>query len=142
MPSVIERIHEALNSHDLEAFLECFDQHYQSEQPVHPNRGFGGKDQVRKNWSTIFESFPDFRAELLRHASDGATAWSEWGWTATGLNMAGVILFGVEDDRIVWGRLYVEPVEEDGENIDEAVRRITESGEQLQADESEEASPT
>ena len=141
MTSVIERMHEALNRHDLEAFLECFDQDYRSEQPAHPNRGFGGKDQVRKNWSAIFESFPDFRADLLRHASDGTTAWSEWHWTATGLNMAGVILVGVEDERIVWGRLYVEQVEEDGENIDQAVRSMTESGEQRQADESEDANP-
>lgn len=142
MASVIERINDALNRHDLEAFLGCFDQDYRSEQPVHPNRGFGGKDQVRKNWSKIFESFPDFRAELLRDVSDGETAWSEWHWTATGLNMAGVILFGVEDERIVWGRLYVEPVEKGGEDIDRAVRRMTESGGQRQADESEEASPT
>lgn len=142
MPSVIERMHEALNHHDLEAFLECFDEDYSSEQPAHPNRGFGGKDQVRKNWSAIFESFPDFRAELLRYASEGATVWSEWRWSATGLHMAGVIIIGVEDDRIVWGRLYVEPVEEDGENIDEAVERMTESGERRGAKESEEASPT
>ncbi len=69
MSSVIERMHEALNRHDLEAFLELFDANYRSEQPVHPNRGFGGKDQVRKNWSAIFESFPDFRAEQRCGAS-------------------------------------------------------------------------
>jgi hypothetical protein len=134
MPSVIERMHAAYNRHDLEAFLGCFDQNYQSEQPVHPNRGFGGKEQVRKNWSAIFESFPDFEAQLLRHTSDGETVWSEWHWTATELNMAGVILLGVEEDRIVWGRVYMEPVEEDGENIDEAVQRMTARGEQPEAD--------
>jgi hypothetical protein len=42
--------------------------------------------------------------------------------------MAGVTLFGVRDGRIVWGRLYMEPVEEDGEDIDEAVQSITERG--------------
>jgi SnoaL-like domain len=138
MPSVVERMHEALNRHDLEAFLDCFDAGYRSEQPAHPNRGFGGKEQVRKNWSSMFESFPDFVAELLRHYSEGRTAWSEWRWRATGLNMAGVTVMGVEDDRIVWARLYMEPVEEDGENIDEAVRGITRRG----SEESEDASPT
>lgn len=141
MPSVVERMHEALNRHDLEAFLDCFDQGYQSEQPAHPNRGFGGKEQVRKNWSAIFESFPDFEANLLRHTSEGGTAWSEWCWRATGLYMAGVILMGVEDERIAWARLYMETVEEDGENIDEAVRGIT-RGTHQDAEESEEASPT
>ena len=138
MPSVVERMHEALNRHDLEAFLDCFDAGYRSEQPAHPNRGFGGKEQVRKNWSSMFESFPDFVAELLRHYSEGRTAWSEWRWRATGLNMAGVTVMGAEDDRIVWARLYMEPVEEDGENIDEAVRGITRRG----SEESEDASPT
>jgi SnoaL-like domain len=126
MSSVIERLHEAWNRHDLEALLGCFEQGYRSEQPAHPNRGFGGKEQVQKNWSSIFESFPDFKAELLRHTTDGNTAWMEVRFSGTGLNMVGVILVGVESDRIVWGRLYMEPVEEDGADIDEAVKRMTE----------------
>jgi hypothetical protein len=113
MTSAVERLRDAINQHDLEALLECIDAGYRSEQPAHPNRGFGGKEQVRKNWSALFESFPDFKAELIRNTLDGETAWSEWHWSATGLNMAGVTLFGVREERIVWGRLYMEPVEED-----------------------------
>jgi hypothetical protein len=128
MLTVLERLHAAMNRHDLEAMLECFDPDYRSEQPLHPNRGFGGKEQVRKNWSRMLDSFPDFEAELLGHAYSEGTLWSEWRWSATGLNMAGVTLFGVRDGRIVWGRLYMEPVEEDGEDIDEAVQSITERG--------------
>ncbi|CAA9306971.1 MAG: hypothetical protein AVDCRST_MAG93-4978, partial [uncultured Chloroflexia bacterium] len=30
----------------------------------------------------------------------------------------------------VWGRLYMEPIEEAGENIDEAVKRMTAGGRQ------------
>lgn len=142
MAVVIERMREALNRHDLEAFLECFDPNYRSEQPAHPNRGFGGKEQVRKNWSAMFESFPDFKAQLLRHTADGEVVWSEWHWTATGLNMAGVTIFGVEEDRIVWGRLYVEQIEEAGEDIDEAMRTITEGSQRAGDEHSEEASPT
>ena len=125
MSSVIARLHNAQNEHDLEAFLECFDSDYQSEQPVHPGRGFGGREQVRKNWGSIFESFPDFKAELLRQSIDGNTVWAEWQWTATGLHMRGVTIFGVEANRIIWGRLYMEPVEEAEETIDEAVQRMT-----------------
>lgn len=126
MPTVIEQLHGAMNRHDLEAMLECFDADYRSEQPLHPNRGFGGKEQVRKNWSAILGSFPDFEADLLGYVSVEGTVWSEWRWRATGLNMAGVTLFGVREGRIAWGRLYMEPVEEGGEDIDEAVRRVTE----------------
>jgi hypothetical protein len=128
MASVIERLHSALNQRDLESMLACFDPGYQSEQPLHPNRGFGGKEQIRKNWSGMFESFPDFEAELLSNVSEGQTVWSEWRWTATGLEMAGVTIMGVEEDRIVWARLYMEPVEEDGQDINEAMRNITEEG--------------
>ena len=142
MGTVIERMAEALNRHDLEAFLECFDSNYRSEQPAHPNRGFGGKEQVRKNWSAMFESFPDFKAQLLRYTTDEGVVWSEWHWTATGLNMAGVTIFGVEEDQIVWGRLYVEAVEENGQDIDEAMRTITGEGQQAGDEHSEEASPT
>ena len=38
--------------------------------------------------------------------------------------MSGVTLFGVEDGRIAWARLYMEEVEEAGGDIDEAVRRL------------------
>jgi limonene-1,2-epoxide hydrolase len=122
---VIERMERALNDHDLEAFLGCFAPDYESEQPAHPNRGFGGKEQVRKNWSGMFESYPDFEARLLRHTTDAGVVWGEWHWNATGLNMAGVTIMGVEGDRIVWARLYMEPVEENGQDIDEAMRTIT-----------------
>ena len=49
MSSAVERLRDAVNQHDLEALLECIDDNYRSEQPAHPNRGFGGKEQVRKN---------------------------------------------------------------------------------------------
>lgn len=126
MPRVLEQLHDAMNARDLEAMLECFDPDYRSEQPLHPNRGFDGKEQVRKNWSAILGSFPDFEAELLRYASIEGTVWSEWRWSATGLKMAGVTLFGVREGRFVWGRLYMEPVEENGEDINEAVQSLTE----------------
>ncbi len=136
MASVIARLHNAQNEHNLEAFLECFDPEYRSEQPVHPGRGFGGREQVRKNWSSIFESFPDFKAELLGHTTEGNTVWAEWQWTATGLHMRGVTIFGVEADRIIWGRLYMEPVEEAEETIDEAMQRMTEQSQQEEEGES------
>jgi|SRR5215210_4910885 len=134
MLTVIEQLKEAMNEHDLGAMLECFDPGYRSEQPAHPNRGFGGTDQVRKNWSAMFESFPDFEAELLRACLEEDVVWSEWRWSATGLNVAGAALFGVQQGLIVWGRLYMEPVEEEGEDIDEAMRTTTTRGRPIDED--------
>ncbi len=33
-----------------------------------PNRAFGGREQVRKNWSAIFREAPDFETEPSRSA--------------------------------------------------------------------------
>ncbi len=126
---VAERLRDAMNAHDLEAFLDCFHEDYKSEQPAHPGRGFGGREQVRANWSSIFQGVPDFAAELLGHTHDEAQEWSEWRWTGTrqddsALNAAGVIVSGVVGGRIAWARLYMEPVEVAEECIDAAVRKM------------------
>jgi hypothetical protein len=110
---------------DPDAMVECFDPDYRSEQPAHPNRGFGGKEQVHKNWSGMFESFPDLEVEVLRQSTEGDVVWSEWHWSATDLQMAGVTVMGISEDRIAWARLYMEPVEQAGQDIDEAMRTIT-----------------
>lgn len=127
--SVAARLRDAMNAHDLEAFVACFHEDYESEQPVHPGRGFGGREQVRTNWSTIFAGVPDFAAELRSSCEADGQEWSEWHWTGTradgqALDLAGVIVAGIRDDRMVWGRLYIEPVEAVDESIDAAVSRM------------------
>jgi ketosteroid isomerase-like protein len=121
--SIIERLQAAQNQHDLEAFLACIAPDYQSEQPVHPHKAFRGREQVRKNWSAIFSGIADFRSELLRTTTQGETEWTEWYWSGTHANgkrfeMVGVTIFGVRDNRIVWGRLYMEPVDVGDAGID------------------------
>jgi hypothetical protein len=127
---VIERLHKAQNQHDLDAFVACFAQDYQSEQPLHPDRAFRGREQVRRNWSSIFSEIPDFQSELLRSAVDDETVWAEWHWygtRATGgrFDWRGVTLFGVRDDCIAWGRLYMEPLQQTGSGINSAVKSMT-----------------
>jgi limonene-1,2-epoxide hydrolase len=128
---VVERLCSAMNQHDLEAFVACFDPDYRSEQPAHPHRGFSGREQVEKNWRALFEGIPDFHAELLATAYQGNTVWSEWHWTGARvdeapLDVRGVTLFGIENGRVVSGRLYMEEVDEAGRDIDETVRRLAE----------------
>jgi hypothetical protein len=38
--------------------------------------------------------------------------------------MRGVTIFGVQGERIAWGRLYLEDVERTGEGIDGVVRHM------------------
>lgn len=124
-----ERLNSALNAHDIDAFIACFDEDYDSLQPAHPDRAFHGREQVRQNWSAIFGGVPDFTSELLRVAVSGDTEWSEWHWRGTqadgaSLDIVGVIICGVRDGRMSWARLYVEPVEQAGAGIEAAVRRM------------------
>ena len=127
---VADALARAMNAHDIEAFVSLFSEDYDSEQPAHPDRRFRGRDQVRANWSAVFSGVPDFRAELVARAVDADTAWTEWRWHGTQtdggrLDMAGVIVMGVQAGSITWARLYVEPVEAAGEGIDAAVREMS-----------------
>ena len=123
---VVERVAAAMNAHDIEALVACFEPEYQSDQPAHPDRAFTGREQVRENWSAVFDGVPDFTAELVAAAVDGDIEWSEWRWRGnhadgTRLDMAGAIVAGVRHGRLAWARLYVEPVER-GAGIQAAVR--------------------
>ena len=134
MPSdsttTLERLHDAINRHDPEAFVACFAPEYESEQPAHPIRAFTGRDQVRKNWTAFFAGVPDLQAEVVRATTQGETVWAEWHWhgtrqDATPLDMRGVTLFGVRDDCLIWGRLYTEETEGAGAAIDATMARLT-----------------
>lgn len=125
--SVIERLRDAINAHDLDALAACFAPDYASEFPAHPDRVFRGTEQMRKNWAQIFGGVPDIRAALLGCVADGQTAWAEWEWTGSRADgapfaMRGVTVQGVESDRIAWVRLYMESVQE-GAGHAAAIRR-------------------
>ena len=128
MGDVMNRLVAAMNEHDLDAFVACFDPDYRSDQPAHPGRAFRGSDQVRKNWSGVFAGVPDFHAQLLSSATtDDGVEIGEWRWTGTFTDgapfaMCGVIVLGIEDERIKWGRLYMEEVEQGGGDIDQMVQ--------------------
>lgn len=129
---MVERLCRAVNDHDLEALTGCFAADYRNETPAHPARGFQGRSQVRRNWEHVFAAVPDITAQV-RWVADKETAWSEWEMRGTRLDgsthlMRGVVIFGVEGDQATWARFHLEPVEEGGPGIDEALRRQVASG--------------
>jgi ketosteroid isomerase-like protein len=126
---LVEQLIAAMNRHDAGAVAACFAADYRSEQPLHPNRGFGGSEQVLANWTSVFEGVPDFVAERVASASAEGRVWSEMRWQGTYRDgtpflMRGVTVMGVRDDKIAWARLYMEPVEEGGADIDAAVQEL------------------
>jgi ketosteroid isomerase-like protein len=130
--AVMQKFARAINRHDLEAVVGCFAPDYHDVEPAHPARQIvGGRDEVRKNWETVLGAIPDFRTEVLGVAADSDTAWIEHDWSGTRadgthLHMRGVNIFGIRDGRIVWGRVYMESVEEAGIDLDERVKQMAE----------------
>ena len=133
--ALVERLSQATNDHDLEALVACFASDYRNETPAHPERGFVGNEQVRKNWSQIFSAVPDLTAKVLRCTAEGDTVWTEWEHRGTRPDgsphvMRGVVIFGVADGLAAWARFYLEPVEVGAGSVDDAVRRQVTSGRQ------------
>jgi ketosteroid isomerase-like protein len=130
MPTTLERLSEAVNSHDAERMATLFAEDYASSQPVHPGRGFGGRAQVAKNWTALFEAVPDFTAEVVSSSITGNVEWAEWDWHGQYLDgspfaMRGVMIMVIRDGLIAEARLYMESVETVAEDIDAAVRGLT-----------------
>jgi ketosteroid isomerase-like protein len=114
MPAVLRRLVTAMNEHDLEAYLDCFDPEYVSEQPLHRENSFRGRERIRQKWAWKLRDGSDFRAEVPAFAVNGDTAWIEWRWSGTrrdgaAIDERGIAVYGLRAGRIVSGRLYVEP---------------------------------
>jgi ketosteroid isomerase-like protein len=126
---VLELLTEAQNVHDVERFASYFTDDYKSEQPAHPERAFEGRAQVFANWTSVFAGVPDFRADLVSSCQDGNVEWGEVDWRGhhadgTPFAMRGVIIATIRDGRIASARLYMEPVENSGTDIEGAVEQL------------------
>jgi ketosteroid isomerase-like protein len=129
MRTVLERLRDAVNSHDALRMASLFAEDYLSTQPIHPNRAFGGRAQVLENWTSVFEGVPDIVAELVASSVQGQTEWGEWDWhghhaDGSRFAMRGVTILGVRDGLVTEMRLYMEPVELGGGDIDAAVEQL------------------
>jgi len=119
---VSKRVLEALNRHDIDALVDCFHPDVRSELPTQPERGYRGREQVRAYWAAILEDGADLKAKLLRCFADADTACSEWCWQGTrrdgtSFARAGVLIYGVRDERIAWMRLYMEPIQGEAQTV-------------------------
>lgn len=131
--TVIERLEQATNAHDLDEMAACFAPDFRSEFPNHPDRSFIGPAQMRRNWAAIFTAVPDIVATIRHATADGDTVWTEWEMGGTRHDgsahlMRGAIIFGVDGERIRWARLYLEPVVDHDGDSDAAVRQMLRGG--------------
>lgn len=126
---LLETLRQAVDTHDIDAVVDCFAADYRNETPAHPGRGFEGREQVRTNWVRIFSGVPDINARVLRRTVDADVVWSEWelaGHRPDGVPqiLRGVIIFGVTDGRFGWARFYLEPVDAGEGGVDAVVTRV------------------
>lgn len=126
--AVVQRLAQATNEHDLDAIVDCFAADYLNETPAHPERGFEGKEQVRRNWAQILAGVPDLTARILATAHTADTVWSEWQMIGARRDgsiheMRGVIIFAVDAGLISSARFYLEPVERNSGTVNDAVHR-------------------
>src|SRR6187399_2328668 len=126
----VDRLAAAINAHDLEALVSCFDAGFVNDTPAHPDRSFSGAAQVRENWTRIFAGVPDLQARIVGQTVDDAAAWTEWDWTGTrrdgsSHHMRGVTITTVRRQAITGVRFYMEPVTDDGLGVGAAIDRAT-----------------
>ena len=116
LPVQVERLRDAINSHDAVRVADCFTENYQCDMPMHPSRSFTGRARVRENYQALFARIPDLRATVLRSCQDESAVWSEWEMSGTSDDgtpsvIAGVvIILSVVDERIEHTRFYLDTV--------------------------------
>ena len=125
-PAIVQNLQQAINDHDLDRIAACFAPDYESDQPVHPARSFRGREQLRRNWTQILAGLPDLTAELKRWAVNGQELWTEWEWRGTRRDgsqgtMRGVTIQGVQEDVFTWVHFYMEPLDESGSDVGQAI---------------------
>lgn len=124
----VRRMLAAANRHDLEPMVSQFAEDYRNTTPVHPARSFTGSAQVRKNWTALFAGLPDLTLTVHDAATgpDGKV-WMEWSNRGTRPDgsvqqAAGVAIFTLRDDKIAAAQFYLEPVDQDSGDVNQAVR--------------------
>jgi hypothetical protein len=116
LPAQVERLRDAINSHDAALVADCFTENYQCDMPMHPSRGFSGRVRVRENYEAIFGRVPDLGATVLRSCHDESGVWSEWEMSGTSVegvpsvSTGVVIILSMVDQRIAHTRFYLDAV--------------------------------
>lgn len=124
LPAPVAQFFRALNEHDLDLLRGCLHPDFEMLVPQKPARGFVGRDQEVANIRLLFDTYADFAVQVLRAAVDGDEVWTETVGTATGLEVATVVIWTVAGDVLRRGRYYSEPVQRDAADIEEFMRTL------------------
>ena len=122
------RLQQATNDHDLDALVDCFAAEYRTRR--RRIRAVRSKEPSRSaaTGGRSSSSFPMCGPACSGMRSTGSDVWSEWEMSGTRVDgtphlMRGVIVFGLQGERAASARFYLEPVDQTGSTVDDAVRR-------------------
>ena len=129
IPPIVEAMRNALDAHDLDAYLDFFHEDFVAERPRHPGVLVNGRDEVRESWAEIIGDVPDMQVEVPAAFQEGDTVWSEWRMFGTArsgalLEIRGVMICGLRAGRLAWARTYLEPVEQAGKSLAELISEL------------------
>lgn len=111
---LLERMHTALTTRDVTNLLMLLQVDFDQFYPAGDGKETTGREAARRTYEDLFNSYPDFRADLMRQAIEGSVIWVEWHWSGSRndstqgtLDRYGVIIYGVEDGLLAWSRSYM-----------------------------------
>jgi hypothetical protein len=102
--SVVDRVVEALNAHDVEAFVACYAEDATIEDG-HDRVVARGHDELRERYGPMFARHPDLRVEALHRIDVGEFVAQHERVTGRGEPEEHVAVYLVRDDRIARERL-------------------------------------
>lgn len=104
MSDVVDRVIEALNAHDLEAFVACYAPDATIENG-HDEVVARGHDELRARYGPMFEGSPDVRVDALSRTDVGEFVVQEERVTGRGEPQQHVAVYLVQNDAIARERL-------------------------------------
>jgi hypothetical protein len=102
--NVVDRLVEAINAHDLDAFLACYAPGATIENG-HDKVVARGSDELRAKYGPMFEESPDVRVEPLSRTEVGQFVVQEERVTGRGESQRHVAIYFVENGVIARERL-------------------------------------
>ncbi|MEO7230299.1 MAG: nuclear transport factor 2 family protein [Candidatus Limnocylindrales bacterium] len=119
----------AINAHDLEGVVECFDPDYLDHAPARRGESVRGQGEIRANFRKFFDDIKNVRAELRAVVGGADEIWIEWRMfgnrpDGTPMEFTGVNIFGLRDGSFATGRIYTELVRDAG-GIEGQIDRMT-----------------
>ena len=106
--ALLVRFNAAWNAHDIETLLDCMTEDGMfraSTGPAPFGAAAAGREELRRAYSSIWQTYPDAQWTQARHFASGANACSEWIFTGTKadgtkVEVQGCDLFTFRDGKI------------------------------------------